>query len=97
MQRMGRKLCKGSTVLLTATMAVPNATECDHVVVTLLCLQAQTTVLQQQPNGLLIQPQALSNQLGAQPSVVHDQLSSHQMDTLQQQVCQPCSISAALH
>ena len=55
----------------------------------LFLLQAQTTVLQQQPNGLLIQSQALGSQLGAQPSVVHRQCSSQQIDTLQQQVCHP--------
>ena len=53
----------------------------------LFVLQAQTTVLQQQPNGLLIQSQTLGSQLGAQPGVVHRQLSSQQIDTLQQQVC----------
>ena len=58
----------------------------------LLLLQAPTSLLQQQPNGLLIQSQALGNQLGAQPSVVHRQLSSQQIDTLQQQVCHPCSV-----
>ena len=61
-----------------------------------LVLQAQTTMLQQQPNGLLIQSQALTNQLGAQPSVVHRQLSSQQIDSLQQQVSHHCSIYPCL-
>ena len=51
-----------------------------------LPLQTQTTLLQQQPNGLLIQPQALGGQGGSLPGAVHHQLSSQQIGTLQQQV-----------
>ena len=55
-------------------------------------MQAQTSMLQQQPNGLLIQSQALGSQIGAQPSVVHRLSSFQQIDTLQQRVCHPCSV-----
>jgi len=43
-------------------------------------------LLQQQPNGLLIQSQALGNQLTSQPNALHRQLSFQQIGTLQQQV-----------
>ncbi len=52
----------------------------------MMFVQGQTTLLQQQPNGLLIQSQALASQTGSQPSALHRQLSSQQIGSLQQQV-----------
>ena len=49
-------------------------------------MQAQTTLLQQQPNGLLVQSSTLGSQIPAQASALHHQLSSQQIGTLQQQV-----------
>jgi len=52
----------------------------------MMLVQGQTTLLQQQPNGLLIQSQALASQTGSQPGALHRQLSSQQIGSLQQQV-----------
>lgn len=52
----------------------------------MMLVQGQTALLQQQPNGLLIQSQALASQAGSQPSALHRQLSSQQIGSLQQQV-----------
>ena len=49
-------------------------------------MQGQTTLLQQQPNGLLLQSSTLGSQIPAQASALHHQLSCQQIGTLQQQV-----------
>ncbi len=65
-----------------------------------MLIQGQTTILQQQPNGLLIQSQALASQTGSQPGALHRQLSSQQIGNLQQQVKPYCilllSVSACI-
>ncbi|KAL0049652.1 hypothetical protein WJX82_006873 [Trebouxia sp. C0006] len=79
-----------STVFLLTSSAPESVTFSQGVqsptFLTQMPLQGQTTLLQQQPNGLLIQSQALASQTGSQPSALHRQLSSQQIGSLQQQV-----------
>lgn len=79
-----------STVFLLTSSAPESVTFSQGVqsptFLTQMPLQGQTTLLQQQPNGLLIQSQALASQTGSQPSALHCQLSSQQIGSLQQQV-----------